>query len=122
MKHNIKKVIDGIVKYIDKEIYSGMNDLQEFAARVLVGRFIGNEKNVEELLMNNGFLRTFGILDSDGMIDVKELACDIKRELEKKEKISVSLPMFGTWTFVPSDVDLLYHYITGEELHHNETY
>lgn len=121
MKYEIKKVIDGIIRYVDNEIYTGMNDLQEFAARVLVGRFIGNEKNVEELLMNNGFLRTFGILDSDGMIDVKELACDIKRELKKKEKISLSLPMFGTWTFVPSDVDSLYHHITGEELH-DETY
>ena len=121
MKYTIEKVIDGITRYMDKEIYSGMNDLQEFAARVLVGRVIGNEDNIKEMIINNGYLKTFGIIESDGMIDVKSLACDIKRELERKESVSISLPMFGKWTFRPDDVDVLYRSITGEELH-NETY
>ena len=121
MKYTIEKVIDGIIRYMDKEIYSGMNDLQELVARVVVGRVIGNEEHIKKMIINNGYLKTFGIIESDGMIDVKSLACDIKRELERKESISISLPMFGKWTFHPNDVDILYHSITGEELH-NETY
>ena len=106
---------------MDKEIYSGMNDLQELVARVIAGRIIGNEKNIKETIIHNGYLRTFGIIESDGMVDVKSLACDIKRELERKESISISLPMFGKWTFHPDDVDILYRSITGEELT-NATY
>jgi hypothetical protein len=120
MKYEFEKVIDGISRYIDNEIYSGMNDLQEFAARVLLGRFIGNESNVKDMLINNGFIRTFGIIDADGMIDVESLMHDIKREISRKERITFAVPMFGRMTFVPSDVDNLYRTITGEELRTND--
>ena len=122
MKYTFEKVIDGISKYIDNEIYSGMNDLQEFAARVFIGRFISNEESFKNSLINNGFIRTFGIIDSDGMVDVDALMKDIKRELSRKEKLSISIPMFGTMTFVPSDVDAVYKTITGEEMQRDESY
>ena len=116
MKYEFEKVIDGLSRYIDSEIYSGMNDLQEFAARVLIGRFISNESGVKESLVNNGFIRTFGIIDGEGMVDVVALAKDIKREIARKGKISFSIPMFGTMSFVPNDVDMMFRAITGEEL------
>lgn len=119
MKYEFEKVIDGMSKYINDEIYSGMNNLQEFAARVMVGRIINNQENVKEMLINNGFIRTFGIVDAEGMVDVESLANDIKREIARKEKITFNVPMFGRMTFKPSDVDMLYQNITGEELTNN---
>lgn len=116
MKYEFEKVIEGISKYIDKEIYSKMNDLQEFAARVLIGRFFSNEENVKQSLINNGFIRTFGIIDNNGMIDVNMLFDDIKREIARKGKITITLPMFGVFTFTPEDVDEIHHYITEEEV------
>jgi hypothetical protein len=121
MKYEFEKVIDGLSKYINDEIYAGMNDLQEFAARVMVGRIINNRENVKEILINNGFIRTFGIIDAEGMVDVESLANDIKREIARKEKITFNVPMFGRMTFKPSDVDMLYKDITGEELTNNES-
>ena len=70
--------------------------------------------------MNNGFIRTFGIIDSEGNIDVEGLAHDIKREIARKEKITLSIPMFGKMTFRPEDVDDLYKKITGEVEAHEE--
>ena len=116
MKYEFEKVIDGLSRYIDNEIYSGMNDYQEFLARLFVGRIIGNEHKVKESLINNGFIRTFGIIDSDGMVDIDSLAQDLKREIGRKEKITFSIPMFGKMTFHPTDVDVLYRTITGEEM------
>ena len=121
MKHEFGQVIDGLSKYIDKEIYSGMNDWQEFAARVMVGRIINNQDNVKEMIMHNGFLRTFDIVDSEGLVDVESLAKDIRRELARKEKVTFEIPMFGKMTFSPADVDTLYRTITGEELRINES-
>lgn len=115
MKYEFEKVIDGLSKYIDSVIYPGMADWQEFTARVLVGRFLNNENGIKESLMNNGFIRTFAIIDSDGKVDVGSLCKDIKRELSKKEKITFNLPMFGKLTFKPDDVDVIYKTITGEE-------
>lgn len=116
MKHEFEKVMFGIAKYIDKEVYPVMNDLQEFAARILVGRILNNQQAVKTALMNNGFIRTFGVIDSEGMIDVDELAKEIKNELSKKEKITFNIPMFGKLTFKPSDVDSMYYSITGKEM------
>ena len=116
MKHEFEKVINGIAKYIDKEVYPAMNDLQEFGARILVGRILNNQQAVKSALINNGFIRTFGVIDSDGMIDVEELAKEIKTELSKKEKITFNIPMFGKMTFKPSDVDVMYYTIVGKEM------
>ena len=116
MKHEFGKVMDGISKYMNAEIYSGMNSWQDFAARVMVGRIMGNQEAVKEMLMNNGFAKTFGIVDSEGMVDVHTLAHDIKRELVRQGKMTVDIPLFGVYTFTPSDVDVLYRTITGEEL------
>lgn len=120
MKQHFNKVIDGVMKYIDSEIYAGMNDVQELAARIIVGRFSANRENVKNMLINNGFVRTFAIIDDEGMVELDSLMGDIRRELTKKQKITISIPMFGSMTFTPSDVNLLYKTITGEELRINE--
>lgn len=116
MKHEFEKVMDGIVEYINEELLSRMNDVQEFTARVIIGRVLNNQESLKDTLMDNPFLKTFGIVDSEGMVDVGSLACDIKRELVRREKLTITIPMFGKITFKPSDVDALYRTITNEEL------
>ena len=116
MKYEFTKVIDGASRYIDAEILQKMNDWQEMLARIFVGRIIGNENELRDKLVNNGFIRTFGIIDGDGMVDVEGLARDIKRELSRKGKTTFNIPVIGKLTFEASDVDVLYRHITGEEL------
>lgn len=114
MKYKLETVIDGIAKYIDREIYTGMNDIQELMARVVVGRMIDNTEAIKEALVSNGIIRTFGIIDSEGMVDVDSLARDVKKEIERKGKLVITLPMFGKMTFMPEDVDAIYRCIKGD--------
>jgi hypothetical protein len=114
MKYSFDKVIDGITRYIDSEIYPGMNDIQEMIARIAMGRAIENQDNIKKSLVGNGIIRTFGIIDSDGMVDIDGLSKELKREIERKGKLTVSIPMFGKLTFNPTDVDILRQYISGE--------
>jgi hypothetical protein len=114
MKYKLETVIDGIAKYIDREIYSGMNDFQELMARVVVGRMIDNTEAIREALVSNGIIRTFGIIDSEGMVDVDSLARDVKKEIERKGKLVITLPTFGKMTFMPEDVDAIYRCIKGD--------
>lgn len=114
MKYKLETVIDGIAKYIDREIYTGMNDIQELMARVVVGRMIDNTEAIREALVSNGIIRTFGIIDSEGMVDVDSLARDVKKEIERKGKLVITLPMFGKMTFMPEDVDAIYRCIKGD--------
>jgi hypothetical protein len=112
MKYKFEKVLDGIADFINKEIYSGMNDWQELVARITVGRFLSNNQSVKESLMNNGYIRTFGLIDSEGMVDVDTLIADIKKVITEKGKLTVDIPMFGKMTFKPEDADKLKEHIT----------
>jgi hypothetical protein len=113
MNYKLETVIDGIARYIDREIYTGMNDLQELVARIAVGRMIDNTEAIRETLVNNGIIRTFGIIDAEGMVDLDTLARDVKKEIERKGKLVVTIPMFGKMTFTPDDVDAICRSIKG---------
>lgn len=115
MKYQFNTVVDGISKYINKEIISGMNDLQEIVARIAVGRVLENHDKIKEYLSSNGIIRTLGIIDSDGCVDVDALFSEIKREIERKGKLTIAIPMFGKMTFTPNDVDTIKQYVTGEK-------
>lgn len=117
--YEFEKVIEGLTHYIDSELCPRMNDVQNFAIRVLAGRVIENENNIKEALIKNGFFRTFGIMDSDGMVDVEGLSNDIKREIARRDKLTLSIPWIGKLTFRPSDVDVLHRMIAGEEIHND---
>lgn len=110
------RVVDGINRYIDSNIYSGMNDWQEILARIAVGRFFDNQENIKKTLIENGYIKTFAIMDANGNVDVENLGRELKREIERKGQLSVSIPLFGKMTFTAKDVNELYREITGGEL------
>ncbi len=109
---NFDRVLYGINKYLDKEIYAGMNDWQEVVARIAVSRIIGNN-NLEQTLLGNPYIKTFAIADAEGNIDVEGLYRDLKKLIQAKGKIEIELPIFGKFTFTESDVDCLYSCIIG---------
>lgn len=108
---NLERVINGIAKYLDKEIYAGMNDWQEVIARIAVSRMLNN-KSLENIA-NSPYMRTFAIIDTEGNVDVDGLYRDLKTYISSKGKIEVELPIFGKFTFKESDVDCLYNCIMG---------
>ena len=106
-----EKVIRGILKYLDREIYGNMVDWQEMVARIAVSRIIGDEGKLKQSLLNNSFVRTFSMMDESGNVDVDGLMRDIKRQIEAKGKLEFSIPMLGKFSFVSTDVDNLHQYI-----------
>lgn len=106
-----EKVIRGILKYLNAEVYTNLADWQEMVARIAVSRIIGDEGKLKQSLLNNSFVRTFSIMDDDGRVDVEGLMRDIKRQIEAKGKLEFSIPMLGKFSFVTSDVDTLHRYI-----------
>lgn len=111
MKVKFETVIDGINRYIDKEIYKNLNSTQEFLARVVVGRMNNNTDVIKNAFMNNGFAKTLCIVDSDGMVDVDMILADIRREIERQGSLQVDIPLIGKLTFHADDVDALHNEI-----------
>jgi hypothetical protein len=113
--YSFNTLLDGVSRYIDNEIMSGMNDLQEIVARIAIGRVWDNKDSIRKSLVDNGIIRSLGIIDSDGDVNVDILFGEIKKEIERKGKLTIAIPMFGKITFMPNDVDTLKSYITGEK-------
>lgn len=110
----IEKVIDGVAKYIDGEIYSVMNDWQEIFARMAVGRILGNKELIKQKIAENPLLMSFVMLDSDGEMDVEKFLSDLKSVIAQKGSVKLSIPLFGNLKFVEADVDRLRKYIMNE--------
>ena len=108
-----ESVIDGINRYLDKEIYGNLNDLQEFVARLAVGRINQNSEAIKTALINNGLARTLCIVESEGMVVIDSLSQDIKKEIDRKGSIQVEIPMIGKLTFRSVDVDVMRDLIIG---------
>ena len=107
------RVIDGLTRYLNNNLFSKMNDWQEVLARIAVGRIIGNPEALKQSLAANGIVRTFAIMDSEGNVDLEPIMRDLKREVERKGKLSFDIPMFGKISFLPQDIDEIYREITG---------
>lgn len=97
----------GITKYMDRNIYAGMNDWQEILARTAVGVALGSEENLKNTLMTNGMIKTFCIMDANGNVDIERVASALRAEIQKKGRLTLKLPVFGTFSFAPEDVDEL---------------
>lgn len=107
-----ESVVDGIVRYMDKELFPKMNDFQELVARIAVARLY--EDDVKHALHHNSIVKAFGLIDSNGMVDVDRLMKDIRKEISRKGKLEIAIPMFGKMTFSPEDVDALHREIDAE--------
>lgn len=105
------RVFNGLIKYINKEMFPGFNDVQDVVARIALRRLVERKQAIKSTLTGSGILKTFAIIDDSGNVDVDSLMEDIKREIRERQKLSIKIPMFGTFTFVESDVDVLKRYI-----------
>jgi hypothetical protein len=99
--------MDGVLRYIDREILGKMNPWQEILGRVVVGRFAEKADVVKQALMNNGIVKTLCIMDADGNVDVDGLIGSIRKEVEKKGSVTIDIPLVGKIKILPADLDML---------------
>lgn len=104
------RAINGIVRYMNAEVYSKMKSWQELVARLAVARMIGNV-NLKHSLANNPIIKTFAIFDTEGNVDAEGLLDDMRCQIAEKGRIAFDIPLFGAFTFTPDDVDKLRRYI-----------
>lgn len=110
------QVLDGLARYLNKNFYANLNDWQEIVARLAIGRIIGNPEALKQSLQANPFVRTFAIFDSEGNVDLEPIMRDLRKEIERKGKMTVEIPMLGKISFTGEDVTELYREITGGAL------
>ena len=101
MRIEMAKVVEGVKRYLAKEIYPGMTDWQEVAANVAV-------KNLVRYVAS-----MYGEVMVTGLIDAEVIIDDLKEEISRKGKVEVKPPLLGKMTFLPEDMDKLKAEIYG---------
>ena len=108
---DFNRVIGGVARYLNSEVYAGMNDWQKILARMAVSRIVGNADSLRDSLAENPFVKTFGIMGTDGSVDVDGLMHDLREQIAEMGQIEISIPLFGTFRFNENDVDKLHRMI-----------
>lgn len=108
-----EKILAGIVRYINIEIFPAMTDWQEMLARIAVSRVAGNAEALKNAILGNSFLRTFAVIGPDGSIDADGILRDLKGQIEAMGSFKLKLPLMPLMTFTGADVDKLRAYIEG---------
>jgi hypothetical protein len=114
---HIDRVIDGVARYINGEIFGGLNDWQEVIARIAVGRILENKDALKQKIVHNPYIASFAVINADGEMDVEKFLADLKGAIAQKGSVTVSVPMFGDMKFVEADVDRLRGYIMNERIY-----
>lgn len=116
---NYDKTVEGLIEYINDVLIPGMNPLQEIGARVILGELYEQRSAIKDLMLKNGIVKTFGIMDSEGNMNIERLLVRLKTEIAKKGKVDVSIPGYGKFTFKAEDIDEIYKYMKGETNENN---
>lgn len=111
---SLDKVMDAVLKFAEKEIFPGMREIQEIVARSAAAWIFDSADVALDLISQNKIARAFGFVDANKNIDALRALKYLRAQLERKQKLTVSLPVLGTFTFVPEDIDKLTDLIKEE--------
>ena len=109
--YNQEQIINGLINYTENEIISKMPTV----GKIVDGNVVGiGMKNIDGIITNlktNPLIKTLGVIDESGMIDVDTILDSLKQSAVKYGNVIIKLPYMGDLTLTAQDVDLLRNYI-----------
>ncbi len=108
MKVSIDAIQRGIIQYADTVIGVQLPLIQQLGFGSLVALAVRQLPNQ----LNHPMIKTLGVVDEDGKIDI-DLLYEVLKERFPKKGGDVQLPVIGNVTFSPADLDHLYELIKG---------
>ena len=115
----VEKAIDGLIKYIDKNILPGMNDLQEVGYLTFAEVVRSDTKAIEQLLSNNIFARMLFSTDSNGDVNLERLVSGLKKVISKKGSLTFTIPMYGNFKITNDDISEILKNMTENSYENN---
>jgi hypothetical protein len=107
----IDKVIAGLVRYIDNNMLPSFDDDQQTLYLIACEMATQYPDAVLNLINGNLALRIFLSPDKDGNIDVDRAIKILKATAQRKGKLSMTVPRFGTVAFSAEDFDEIYRHL-----------
>jgi alpha-L-fucosidase len=117
----IDKVIDGLIKYIDKHVLPQMTALQEVGYLTLSEAIRNDVGAIEQLILNNVFTKMLFSADRNGEISLERLVSGLRKVIAKKGSLTLNIPMYGDFTLNDNDITEILKNMTEEHIHEVNT-
>lgn len=111
--YTAEQVLNGIIKYADNEVLSKLDTKGKIFLGTGITIAMQNASTILKQIPQNDIVKMLGIVDDGGQYDVDLVATHLKENAKKYGKIQFNIPVVGTLTFTPEDVDKLKDYIEG---------
>jgi hypothetical protein len=102
----LNRVINGILKYIEREMFPKMNSWQQLGMGVVVGRMARDTKSIKEL----GIVKLLNVVDEHDNVDVEglktayEMYQKILSEAPKRKSDLIRVEIYGEIDFFDEDL------------------
>ena len=110
---NKEQFMNGILTYIDKEVIPVLPTAGKWGIGTVVLLVTDKYSRLFDEITSNPIIKSIGIVDTDGNVDVERLSEALKISADKYGKMTLSIPIIGNLTFTSSDVEKVKHYING---------
>ena len=115
------KVIDGLIKYIDKHVLPQMTPLQEVGYLTISEAIRNDVGAIEQLILNNVFTKMLFSADRNGDVSLERLVSGLRKVIAKKGSLTFNIPMYGNFTLNDSDITEILKNMTEEQNHEVNT-
>lgn len=95
---------NGILSYLDSEIIPHLSNFGRWGLGAIGYIITARFDNIIDLMNQNKFCESLGVIDEKGMIDVELLADSLIDSSEKYGKLTIEVPILGSFTFSKDDV------------------
>ena len=111
----LERVFDGFVRFLDKDFYRNMNDIQKGGVKFFIKRMRRaiSDKKFSNLLAPGSLLGALLTVDENGNVDVEGIYEDARETIREMGQLRVTIPLLDTFTFTEADVENLYRCIMG---------
>ena len=111
----IDKVIAGAAEFAETEMLPTLPTGQMVVGATVLGLMKQRAGKVLVGALNHPVVVAMGLADSEGNIDVDGVAAALKESIHKHGKLSVDVPVMGTFCFDEANIDALVKCIKGQE-------
>lgn len=110
----LEKALSGIIRYIDNTMLPSFSDDQQTLYLIACEMATQYPEMVLNLINSNFAIKVFLSPDKDGNIDLERAMKILKATAQRKGKLSMSVPKFGTISLTSDDFDEIIRYIKEE--------
>lgn len=105
------KIIEGVIRFIDRKYVPLMNDLQIAGYYIAAEALRGNPEGIINTLTKNPLVKMLVMPGKDGEINLDRIMPAIKRVAATKGQIAFTIPGYGKFAFNEAELDELYNTI-----------